>query len=133
MRISIKIQHQRKRVGASERGSTTQQSVDNGPVNEEGNVASNTSVRMVQRQASQRQTQSVTKTLAFVFLVYVFCWAPNQLLFLQYNLGGYINFGGVLHSLFLILAMFNTACNPFIYAFQYKQYRDGLKSLFKFC
>ena len=133
-RITIKIQQQKKRVGASESGSTTQQSVGTVSQNQEDNSATNSStVRPVQRQASKRQTRNVTKTLAFVFLVYVFCWAPNQLLFLQYNLGGYVNFGGVLHSLFLILAMFNTACNPFIYAFQYKQYRDGLKALFKFC
>ncbi|XP_072041817.1 octopamine receptor beta-2R-like [Amphiura filiformis] len=120
-RIAIKIRQQKKRVGSSDTASTMS------TVNR-----NQSSVDDQSRQPSRKQSRNVTKTLAFVFLVYVICWAPDQLLFLQFNLGGYINFGGVLHSFVVILAMFNSACNPFIYTLQYKHYKACLKSLFKF-
>ncbi|XP_072042027.1 trace amine-associated receptor 4-like [Amphiura filiformis] len=114
-RIAVKIRQQKKRVGKSETA-RNQLSIDD----------------QSKRQPSKKHVRNVTKTLAFVFLMYVICWAPDQLLFLQFNLGGYINFGGVLHSFVIILAMLNSACNPFIYTLQYKHYKYCLKSLFKF-
>ena len=118
-RIAIKIRQQKKRVGAGETSSISM-SMPPSVIQEND-----------QSQRPKRQSRNVTKTLAFVFLVFVICWAPDQFLFLQFNLGGYINFGGVLHSFVVILAMINSACNPFIYALQYKQYKDCLKSLLK--
>ena len=73
--------------------------------------------------------KNITKTLFTVFALYVFCWTPEQILFLQFSLGGHLEFGGALHTVALILATSNSAMNPFVYALRFKQYQKGLKSL----
>ena len=73
--------------------------------------------------------RNVTKTLFTVFALYVICWSPEQITFLQFNLGGKLEFGGVWHSIALILAISNSAVNPFVYALRFKQYKQGVKSL----
>ena len=143
-RISIKFHNQKKRVGASDTSSTktsTQTQVSTisraNPGNEDEaaeNAEGAKDGRTEQQSSSSKKVsrgRNITKTLVIVFLVYVICWSPDQFLFLQWNCGGTIDFGGVLHSTVVIMAMLNSACNPFIYALRYKQYQEGLKSLFK--
>lgn len=89
------------------------------------------SSNVVKSSAKNLQRINVTKTLLIVYITYVICWTPNQVGFLQFNLGGPYDFKGAYHSFSVILAVCNTAVNPFIYALQYKQYRTCLKSLFK--
>ena len=74
--------------------------------------------------------RNVTKSMFTVFALYVICWSPEQITFLQFNLGGELEFGGVWHSIALILATSNSAVNPFVYALRFKQYKEGVKSLF---
>ncbi|XP_072049962.1 neuropeptide receptor npr-1-like [Amphiura filiformis] len=76
---------------------------------------------------ASKQTRNVTSTLITVFAVYVICWSTEKFLFLQYNLGGYIDFGGLLYGFAVSMAMLNSACNPIIYALRYDQYRKELK------
>ncbi|XP_072033303.1 octopamine receptor beta-2R-like [Amphiura filiformis] len=143
IQISVKFQNQKKRVGASEMSTTmtsaqTQattitraRSDTEGRADKNDTDADATSEPAQQSRKKNNRGRNITKTLAIVFLVYVICWSPDQFLFLQWNLGGNIDFGGVLHSVVVIMAMLNSACNPFIYALRYKQYKEGLKSLFK--
>ena len=74
--------------------------------------------------------KNVTKALFSVFALYVICWTPGQFTFLQLNLGGMLEFGGAWHSFAFILGTTNSAVNPFVYALRFKQYKEGLKSLF---
>ena len=69
------------------------------------------------------------KTLLFVFVLFVVCWTPEQLSYLQFTLGGRLEFGGVWHTIALILATSNSAINPFVYALRFEQYKQGVKSL----
>ncbi|XP_072036999.1 QRFP-like peptide receptor, partial [Amphiura filiformis] len=73
--------------------------------------------------------KNVTKTLLTVFVLFVVCWTPEQITFLQFNLGGKLEFGGAWHTIALILATFNSAVNPVVYALRFKQYKEGLRSL----
>ncbi|XP_072035363.1 adenosine receptor A2a-like isoform X2 [Amphiura filiformis] len=73
--------------------------------------------------------KNITKTLFFVFALYIICWTPEQISYLQFTLGGRLEFGGVWHTIALILATSNSAVNPFVYALRFKQYKEGVKSL----
>ena len=77
------------------------------------------------------QRRNVTKTLFIVYVVYVICWSPDQWAFLQYNLGGSLNFGSLFVNFAIMTAQLNSCVNPFIYGLQYKQYRKGLTKLLK--
>ncbi len=79
--------------------------------------------------ADMRRSRNVTKTFLIVYFAFVFCWITNQVLFLQFNLGGYVHFGRPENHFANSLSILNSACNPFIYVLHMKQYRDKLKSL----
>ena len=74
--------------------------------------------------------KNVTKTLAIVFLLFAVCVTPEQITFLQFNLGGKLDFGGWWHTITLSLSTSNSAVNPFVYALRFKQYKEGLRSLY---
>ena len=74
--------------------------------------------------------RNVTKTMFTVFALYVICWSPEQITYLQFDLGGELEIGGVWHSIALILAISNSAVNPFVYALRFRQYKEGVKSPF---
>ena len=124
-RISIQFSRQAKRVGAAEMSTTTTSTVS---TTVQDNAAEGNTDNAPTKKSGRGR--AITKTLVIVFLVYVICWSPDQFLFLQWNLGGYIDFGGVIHSLVVIMAMLNSACNPFIYALRYKKYREAMKALY---
>ena len=71
------------------------------------------------------------KMLLIVFITFVICWTPNQVIFLMFNLG---LFDLKLNEWFYILsvAMVATNCcvNPLIYAFKYRQFRKGIQQIF---
>lgn len=84
-----------------------------------------------QKSSSNIQRKNVTKTLFIVYVVYVICWSPDQWAFLQYNLGGELDFGSTFTNFAILIAQLNSCVNPFIYGLQYRQYRQGLIKLFK--
>ena len=83
--------------------------------------------------APKSLNKNMTRTFIFVFLAYVCCWSTNQVLFLQYHLGGYNHFNTPEQDFSNCMAILNSACNPFIYALFMRQYRQKLKSLFTEC
>ncbi|XP_070541420.1 neuropeptide Y receptor type 2-like [Ptychodera flava] len=78
-----------------------------------------------------RARRKVVQMLLIVFVTFVVCWTPDQLMVLMHNIGlatlTMSQFGPV-----QILALCNSISNPFIYAFKNKQYRDGIRELFCF-
>ncbi|XP_072035827.1 QRFP-like peptide receptor [Amphiura filiformis] len=87
------------------------------------------SIRDTELQRKILKRRNVTKTLFTVFVLFVICWTPERITFLQFNLGGKLDFGGAWHTIALILATSNSAVNPIVYALRFEQYKDGLKSL----
>ena len=75
-----------------------------------------------------KRNRNITKTFVIIFAGYLVCWSLNQFLFLQYSLGGYYHWGSPENHVSVVMAILNTACNPFIYVLHMKQYREKLKA-----
>ncbi|KAJ8030473.1 Cholecystokinin receptor [Holothuria leucospilota] len=71
-----------------------------------------------------------TRALIVVYLVYLVCWTPNQLIFLYSNLTGFLNLQGVFYQISVILAICNTCVNPFIYALRHQTYKERVREMF---
>ncbi len=129
VKITLKLRQQGRKLMAAE---TTSTGMAAEPSTLEDQQAGNQQTSDTQANSAKRlQRVNVTKTLFMVYIIYVICWSPNQIGFLQFNLGGPYDFQGAYHSFSVILAMCNTSVNPFIYALQYKQYRSALKALLR--
>ncbi|XP_072046903.1 histamine H2 receptor-like [Amphiura filiformis] len=76
------------------------------------------------------RSRNVSKTFLLVYLAFVLCWATNQFLFLQRNLGGYIYRGKPVNHFANSMAILNLTVNPFIYVLRFQQYREKLKQIF---
>ncbi|XP_072019282.1 allatostatin-A receptor-like [Amphiura filiformis] len=74
-----------------------------------------------------RARKKVIKMLAIVVITFAICWAPNQFLFLSYNLGYNLNFGSPVYHFSVLIAFCNSCMNPLIYGFKSKSYRKALK------
>ncbi|XP_071490714.1 allatostatin-A receptor-like [Diadema antillarum] len=107
-----------------------------------------TIVRVLRREAfrfkSQKSTQStasfhdvararVLQLLFLVVLVYIVCWAPDQIAFLSFNLGlvPRSHFASPLHRILVVLAFCNSCANPILYTFRHQQFRRAVKDFFK--
>ncbi|XP_033637341.1 neuromedin-U receptor 2-like [Asterias rubens] len=80
-----------------------------------------------------RARRNTLKTLFIVFVTYIICWTPNQTIYLIYHFGMPLDFQGVLYVSTEFLVQLNTCVNPVIYAFKYKQFQKGVRSLLKPC
>lgn len=95
------------------------------------NVRANGERKKGTETTSSIQRRNTTVTLFTVYIAYIICWTCNQFSFLVYNLGGPLNFDGVYYRFALIMATSNSCINVFIYAFRFKMFQQGFKSLFK--
>ena len=80
--------------------------------------------------------RNITITLLIVYVTYLVCWTPNQVTFFFYNVFGVPRnyLGSSLHPFYTtILATFNICVNPFVYAFRYKAFKQGLKETLSRC
>ncbi|XP_041483230.1 galanin receptor type 1-like [Lytechinus variegatus] len=121
--LRIKERQVHAQVGAPDQGGGPKQDTNGNPKgpNNKNNATS--------KQAQARR-KNVTVTLFILFIVYFVCWSPNQFTFLQFNLGGPLNFDGIWYHFTVVAAFCNTCINPFIYALKHRQFQEGLKSLF---
>lgn len=82
---------------------------------------------------SESRRRSASKNLTFtvftLFLVYIVCWTPNQITFLQFNLGGWLDFNGGWYHFTVFLAFCNTFSNFFVYALKQRSFQHGLRKL----
>ncbi|XP_070569888.1 allatostatin-A receptor-like [Ptychodera flava] len=80
-----------------------------------------------------RARKRLVKMLILVLLAFFLCWTPANLIFMIHNLGGPIDYFSGYYNAIALLAYANSILNPFIYAFKYKQFRNGfLASLPRF-
>ncbi len=84
-----------------------------------------------QAKNSIKARKNVVYTFFSLFVVYVICWAPNQITFLQFNLGGPLDTTGTWFHFTVIWAFFNTFSNTFVFVFRHKQFQNGLKKLLR--
>ncbi len=81
---------------------------------------------------SRSRSRNVTKTFIIVYIVFILCWSSNQVLFLQKSLGGYRHHGQLENYFADGMAILNSAINPFIFVFRFKQYREKMKLILCF-
>ena len=72
--------------------------------------------------------RNVTYTVFTLFLVYICCWTPNQITFLQFNLGGPLDFTGAWYHFTIFIAFCNSFTNTIVYLVRNKQFQNGLKN-----
>ena len=69
----------------------------------------------------------LVKMLVIICVTFAVCWAPNQFIFLAYNLGwSDMDFESWYYHSTVLIASFNSCVNPIIYVFRNKQYRRAL-------
>ncbi|XP_038060532.1 somatostatin receptor type 5-like [Patiria miniata] len=78
-----------------------------------------------------RARRNTFKTLLMVFVVYVICWAPNTAIFSLFLLGVNVDLGGVPYIVSLALVVCNSCANPIVYSVKYRQFRKGVRKLFR--
>lgn len=122
LRIKERLVH--AQVGAPDQGGEPKTDANG---NAKGNTVNKNNASSKQAQARRK---NVTVTLFILFIVYFVCWTPNQFTFLQFNLGGPLNFDGIWYHFTVVAAFCNTCINPFIYALKHRQFQAGMKSLF---
>ncbi|XP_033636123.1 trissin receptor-like [Asterias rubens] len=69
------------------------------------------------------------KMLLIVFITFLVCWTPNQVLFFAYNIGFYVDFENWLFLLSVAMVATNSCVNPMIYGLKYRQFRKGLREM----
>ncbi|XP_022098871.1 mu-type opioid receptor-like [Acanthaster planci] len=77
-----------------------------------------------------RVTQILVRTLLAFGLTFAACWAPNQFMFLLYNLGVQFSFASPVYHFGVILAVCNSCVNPIIYTMTNQQFRIGIRMAF---
>ncbi|XP_006822626.1 allatostatin-A receptor-like [Saccoglossus kowalevskii] len=71
---------------------------------------------------------NVIKMLCIVSLTYALCWAPNQIMYIEYNMLG-VHHTEVVRDTTVVIAFLNMCVNPMIYALKYRQFQEAIKKL----
>ena len=78
----------------------------------------------------QLARRNTIKTLAIVAFCYVFCWSWNQIYYMMINLGFPADFASNFFHFTVIILFTNAVINPFIYTFQYSDFKKAATKLF---
>ncbi len=77
----------------------------------------------------QVKHKNITITVFILVIVYIICWTPNQITFLQFNLGGPLDFRGGWYHFTVLLAFCNTFSNTFVYVLKQKHFQRVVKNV----
>lgn len=91
--------------------------------------SSQTRVGPKQITSSQRLRRNLTFTLLAVFVMFGLCWLPNHMTFFLFSIGK-AQLQTPWHTFTLVLAYMNMSVNPFIYAWKYRQFQQGFRTIF---
>lgn len=78
-----------------------------------------------------RTSRMLVRTLMTFVITFALCWAPNQSMFLLYNIGVSINFASPVYHIGIILAVCNSCVNPILYTMTNKPFREGIRKAFR--
>ncbi|XP_033127368.1 histamine H2 receptor-like isoform X2 [Anneissia japonica] len=70
---------------------------------------------------------NIIKTMLIVGVTYVICWTPNEMVFINFTLGGAFYFNGPSYYITVALALCNICINPIIYTFKYQDFQKGMQ------
>ncbi|XP_072050164.1 galanin receptor 2b-like [Amphiura filiformis] len=99
------------------------------PTNADTSGSSSAVTAASQNIPNQIRHKNITITVFILFIVYIICWSPNQFTFLQFNLGGPLDFSGGWYHFTVFLAFCNTFSNTFVYAFKQRHFQNVLKNV----
>ena len=78
-----------------------------------------------------KSQRNVLKTLIILCAVYVVCGVQNHVAFFLYNMGyDGVGFGSTYNHFTIVCINLNCAVNPFVYAFNYDQFKKGMRRMF---
>ena len=82
-------------------------------------------------QAVRRSRKEITKTMLILSGVFAICWYPDAVRhFLEINFPSHVSFSYTSSNVFHCFVLLNSTANPFIYAFQFENFR---RELMKMC
>ena len=93
-----------------------------------GRINSNFSNNGNKSDKFQTAKKNTIETFLLVTICFVICWSNNQINYLMYNLGYYINFNNVYFKFRILMVFINCTINPFIYLIKYQDYKVALKA-----
>ncbi|XP_022080944.1 allatostatin-A receptor-like [Acanthaster planci] len=76
-------------------------------------------------QSLLRARRNVFRTLLLVFITFLVCWTPMQIIFFVTSVGLRLYHTTAIYITSLSLVGISSCTNPFIYAFKYKQFQRG--------
>ncbi|XP_022088087.1 pyroglutamylated RFamide peptide receptor-like [Acanthaster planci] len=120
--MTVELKRSANRIGAI--APTVSATVNSGPGTSAGGARP-----LNAEESLLRARRNIFKTLLIVFLTFLVCWTPNQVIFFMFNFGWSLDFSGAIYIISVSLVAINSCVNPFIYAFKYKQFRRGFLSL----
>ena len=95
-------------------------------------TAAKTTRANIRKNPLRRARRNTLKTLVTVFITFLVCWAPNQIIFFLFNLGWPLDFSSVIYIISVCLVAVNSCINPIIYGIKYKRFRQGARKLLGF-
>ncbi|XP_022109050.1 beta-1 adrenergic receptor-like [Acanthaster planci] len=123
IRISVELKRGAARVGPPPPGAAA-------PATEAASPAEPVPPDMGMRESLLKARRNIFKTLLTVFITFLVCWTPNQVIFLSYNLGLLdLNFKEWYYLLSVAMVAANCCVNPFIYVAKYRHFRNGLRQM----
>ncbi|XP_038047518.1 cholecystokinin receptor type A-like [Patiria miniata] len=127
MRISLELKRGASRVGPQP--AVAAPAGASGP-STSGGAGASSSAETGMMGSLLRARRNTFKTLLIVFITFMVCWTPNQLIFFMFNLGWKTQPNEWYYLLSVAMVATNCCVNPVIYAFKYRQFRNGLKEMF---
>ena len=81
-------------------------------------------------QAVRRSRKKVTKTMLILSAIYAICWFPDSVRhILEDYFPSHVSFSSTSSNVFHCLVLLNSTVNPFIYAFQFANFRRELTKM----
>ena len=83
-------------------------------------------------QAVRTARKKVTKAMLILTSIYAVCWLPENVRHtLEAFLPSHFSFSSSASNIFHSIVILNSTVNPFVYAFQFRKFRAGVRNIFR--